>query len=239
MLILADMDGTLFPSRMMREMQGKELDEKAYLSFYKLLTSGSEIIPVTGRTFVAYERACDRLQGLNVSEYAVISHGALILKAGQVSKDWLHHIQSEIEPAQKSMRRIVSAVEGIQENLGQELTIRLLEDQGVPCYVSIKSADRSGIMGVKDQILNHLYGQRILPDTFDVHINEDNIAFKPAYACKKRACEFLLNHFDINREGKMLVGAGDSLSDFPFMDLCDFMLVPPDSQIRDELNKNL
>ena len=96
-------------------------------------------------------------------------------------------------------------------------------DQNIHAYVSVK--------GTKDA-LNII--ESIGRDTsLRLHRNGRNLALLPAYTSKKRAVEHIKNLLDI-RPDDLVLGMGDSLTDLPFMRLCQFGIIPVGSQIDQE-----
>ena len=71
---------------------------------------------------------------------------------------------------------------------------------------------------------------------FYLHINGHNLAIIPKTVSKRRAVEYLLKQLD-PEEQRVYLGFGDSLSDFDFLQLCDWFGMPKNSQLNRYLNR--
>jgi hydroxymethylpyrimidine pyrophosphatase-like HAD family hydrolase len=77
----------------------------------------------------------------------------------------------------------------------------------------------------------------LLTSRFDLsgleqHTNGNNLSFTPTGISKREACRHLIDSIR-DGSGAPLIGIGDSLTDLPFMGLCDFIMTPSGSQIAD------
>jgi len=72
-----------------------------------------------------------------------------------------------------------------------------------------------------------------LPPELTLHCNGNNLALTVRGAQKHDAVRRVTA--ELEQEGPLVtIGAGDSLTDLPFMRICDFALTPRDSQIQRE-----
>ena len=71
---------------------------------------------------------------------------------------------------------------------------------------------------------------------FNVHCNNSNLAYMTPYASKRRAVTFLKKILRTEiKEPITFIGLGDSLSDTGFLSICDFQIIPSNSQIAEAL----
>ena len=85
-----------------------------------------------------------------------------------------------------------------------------------------------------DKLINRTNKQNT--DDFSVHTNDRDLAFLPPYASKRRSVNFLKRIFKNEYNGHItFFGLGDSLSDSGFMSICDFQIIPSNSQIAEAI----
>ncbi len=65
------------------------------------------------------------------------------------------------------------------------------------------------------------------------HLNGNNLAVLPPSIGKRAAVAYLLDRLQIDHGELFVVGAGDSLTDTPFLSLCHAAVIPTRSQIWD------
>ena len=190
------------------------------------LLAPSRLIPVTGRT----SEALNRVRSPVFSDWRITSHGAVLCDAqGQVSSEWLAHIAEERLQWEGFLQRTLQRALSYIADHHLIIRGRILEDGGLPVYLSFKGQESD---------LAHLAQQlsadwQALGGT--VHRNGHNMALLPPYATKSRAVQFLLQLLSRDQTPPLVLGLGDSISDLPFMQLCDFAVIPRHSQIQREL----
>lgn len=185
------------------------------------ISSGATVIPVTARSEAAFRRV-----KIDFTEGAILSNGAVILdRDGMEDLDWKRRTEICCRTAQVALEdvaRIRTAWDPDEE------WTRLLrhERDGVLLGVTVKAKiwdekDAVAILaGFKEVISN-------MPEIggVEIHLNGNNLGFVPKGISKRAAVETMIaNRPDL--QGRPLVGAGDSVTDLPFMELCDFALVP-------------
>lgn len=184
------------------------------------------IIPVTGRRTDSLARV-----RMAFTHYKVASHGAIILEANNdIHPAWQQVLQQE-EPQWRL--RLQALEQELLTYIAQhhlDLRVRVVEDYGYACYVCVKGRDDH----LKMMQQNH---HPSLPAKgFTCHINARNLAYMPPYASKKRAVLFLQDVLRAETESAITyLGVGDSNSDAAFMAVCDFQILPSQSQIAENL----
>lgn len=193
-------------------------EQKALL----LLLEQGTLIPVTGRNSEALARV-----HLPFSSYRITSHGALILTAeGALDEEWLaatggqrarwrDHLETALTRAERAIARNELA-----------LRCRLIEDHGLPVYVSIKG-DEAAIQRLAES-LDEIWAE----EGAQVHCNGHNLALLPPFANKERAVRFLMERVGADSSQPLFIGLGDSATDLPFLRLCHYALTPRGSQIQ-------
>jgi len=185
--------------------------------------SDGRIIPVTGRNTAALHRLTVQFQ-----HEKIVNHGALILDEHyDVIPTWRAKIASAIEVWQDFLVDINIRVNAAITQQNLSLRSRVVEDHDVPCYVSIKG-DPSQFSQLQSLLDEHkAYQQGAI-----IHLNGRNMALLPCYASKANAVAFLMNDYKKTYPHSLFIGAGDSHSDLPFMQLCHYMMIPHQSQIN-------
>jgi hypothetical protein len=233
-VIFSDIDDTLIQTER-KSPQGAELtvtavdkeDQPASFSTLPQMHlfnwyANQQLIPVTGRNKDALDRV-----SLQFTSYKVIDHGAIVLdEQDEIDSNWLDILNRESGDWQKILDNYVDEVTNKINDQQLSLRCRVINDFGFPCYISIKGEpdDLKKLAGVAERFCQ-------LSDNARQHINGNNMALLPPYACKKRAVEFLQQQFLSENNGTLFVGAGDSSSDLAFMQSCHFQMIPLISQI--------
>lgn len=235
--VFSDMDDTLLQTEG-KCPPGMPLVEAAVnregqtLSFHTIeqlhlldLLQGCTLIPVTGRSLEALER----IRTLRFGSYRITSHGALVLDAaGEITSGWTAVLDAEVPRWEGRLNETLADVLECIASQGLDLRARLIQDLGIPVYLSVK--------GEADQLrrLVNLVGRHWTVQGGNLHHNGHNIAFLPPYACKARAVAHLMETLRAQGEVPLFIGMGDSHSDIPFLRLCHFAITPQDSQIHKE-----
>jgi hydroxymethylpyrimidine pyrophosphatase-like HAD family hydrolase len=242
---LTDIDDTLMQTALKMEKEegrysgavdaeGKDLSFKSesQKQLIELYQSNAEVIPVTGRSSWAMDRV-----SLKFSSLKVVSHGAIILDhENKPLHAWMDSIEREVEQSGKFLTHCFSVCDDLIKKEVLEVNLRCLEDHGVPVYLSFK-----GSRGSRASIehLNHIEtGLKGLCQSQEgrwrIHRNGRNMALLPPYTCKKRACDWLIDHVAAESGKDLFITAGDSVSDIPFMKSGHIMMIPSKSQIVDQ-----
>jgi predicted mannosyl-3-phosphoglycerate phosphatase (HAD superfamily) len=70
-----------------------------------------------------------------------------------------------------------------------------------------------------------------LPAGWTDHRNSNTVAFLPPYLGKQYAVAHILIGLRARFPNATVIGIGDSITDAPFMQLCDFAMTPSASQL--------
>jgi len=181
------------------------------------------VIPVTGRTDDALARVL-----IDFSSWRITHHGAVIRQPdGQLPSWWHEHIAPRLQAAQPLLRELAAWLERDAATGGYRVHRHSVEQQLT--YLSIKSdKDVSALIHLRRRL-----AANSLPAELVLHHNGNNLALTVSGAQKQDAVRRVMAA--LAQEGPLItIGAGDSLTDLPFLRLCDFALVPKDSQIQQE-----
>lgn len=232
--IFSDLDDSLFQtqakcppeSRLWEAAMDRDGEPLSYFTepqrLLLTLLQQATLIPVTGRNTAALGRV-----QLNFASYRITSHGAMVLDpAGKPLPDWLALIDGDHGCWRVSME---AAAAWMQQRIAVEqmpLRCRLIEDQGVPVYVSIKG-DAAALSRLAEEIPGVWQGEAV-----QIHRNGHNMALLPPFANKARAVRFVMQRLRDMHPDPLFLGVGDSLSDLPFLSLCHYAITPKGSQIQ-------
>lgn len=235
-LLLVDLDDTLFQTRRKMTVEPvsvASLDKRgeplSFMSqvqqnFVDWLFRHAELVPVTARS----RDALARVQ-LPFSGMAICNHGANLLTAdGQLDPDWHQQMQQQLQPLRPILQQLFEQVTELGQQLSMPLRSWLAEDQDLPLYVLIKHADQ------QHQPLVELAARiqaELLPAGFYLHRNANNLALLPQCLNKRHAVQHLLKRLRPADCHRPVLGFGDSLSDFSFLDLCDWWATPQPGQL--------
>ncbi|MDT8406027.1 MAG: hydrolase [Methylococcales bacterium] len=240
-LVFTDLDDTLFQTlRKCGPTQRKALTACAYLKdgaaisyatprqtwLWSWLSASHAVIPVTARNFNAFSRV-----DLPFSHQAVLNHGAVIVdQHGQLDSVWHQRMQTAMSACQDELAALWQAV--MTYAAGQSgLKPRLIEDFGQVWYGVIKhdQADHQALQTLLQTVLQS--HPAVVAGQFYCHCNDNNLAIIPAAIGKARAVRFLIEQYRSRYDDLITIGLGDSFTDGPFMALCDYALMPQNSQL--------
>lgn len=241
LVVLTDLDDTLFQSFKGKPPAGAieatiDLDGKPYahssIQQQKLLDvmvkAGGLIIPVTGRRTSSFLNC--RLPDVMNCEYAIVSHGAVILdKQHRLLDDWVKFLA--VNYALAHWQQILTSLyQQLFEHFSEDesVRVRLIVDQGITAYICIK-INKKGYLPEKSIQISKLLNAELKEEML-LHENGRNFALLPPYAQKKVAVSFLKGKLGINPLDTVFA-IGDSDSDLPFMVDSDFLIVPQQAQI--------
>jgi hydroxymethylpyrimidine pyrophosphatase-like HAD family hydrolase len=242
-IYLTDLDDTLFRS-FHKHSQGDALTRvttatnghhghmnPAQQGLLAALRATGTVIPVTARSTDAFSRVHLDFG----TRRAILANGAVILNAeGIADPEWLArtaHIGRSAEALLLDMSALIDA------ELGPAARSWIVEEYGAPVYFCVKmnatgAADvHSGITAAAE-----LLARRFDLSDLQQHANGNNLSFTPIGISKREACRHLIDRVR-DGSGAPLIGIGDSLTDLPFMGLCDFIMTPSGSQIANLMTR--
>jgi hypothetical protein len=184
------------------------------------------IVPVTARDAQAFARV-----DLPFREEVVLNHGAVILdKQSQVDRVWMDGMISAMPEYLEKLRAVWDQVTSCVDRL-DGYKLRLVEDFGRIWYGVVKhrSGSEAPLKALVDDILKeHPY---LLDGSLYWHLNGNNLAILPKIINKETAVSYLLERYRQQHPELLTFGAGDSHTDAPFMALCDYALIPKNTQL--------
>lgn len=237
-LVLVDLDDTLFqtlrkcppdvPADALRALGfGRDGAPLGFATprqgrFLSWLGEAALIVPVTGR-------GSDALGRVSIPFGAAIcAHGGVILdEDGEADADWTGHIAREAAPHAAKLAALERSATEIAGQLEVPLRARTLSEQGAGLYVLLKHAD--GDAAALDRVVDRVVP--LVPPGWTVHRNGNNAALMPPFLGKAQAVRALLPRLRDRHPDAPVIGIGDSLSDAPFMALCDYAMMPSGSQL--------
>ena len=180
------------------------------------------VIPVTGRTDDALARVA-----IDFTSWRITHHGAVIRRADRSLPTWWY---TEVRPLLVAAQPLLWGLSArlSTEAMGQYRVSNHSVDEWLT-YISVKTdADEAALLRVRERL-----DSLGLPPELTVHCNGNNLAVTVRGAQKHDAVRRVIA--ELEQEGPLVtIGAGDSLTDLPFMRICDFALTPRDSQIQHE-----
>lgn len=108
---------------------------------------------------------------------------------------------------------------------------RLVHDFEVTWYGVIKHVD--GTETILRALLESIIKAHphILDGSLYWHLNGNNLAVLPKIINKESAVSYLIDSYKQQHPELLTFGAGDSKTDAPFMALCDYALIPKNTQL--------
>ena len=190
------------------------------------LARGFKIVPVTGRNAQAFERVM-----LPFQEEVVLNHGAVILdKQRTIDSRWMDGMMQALPPYQEKLLDLWAEVEVYCKRF-HGLIRRLVHDFDITWYGVIKHVDGSEIL-LKTLLDSFIKTHpHILDGSLYWHLNGNNLAVLPKIINKESAVSYLIDGYKQQHPELLTFGAGDSKTDAPFMALCDYALIPRNTQL--------
>jgi hypothetical protein len=237
---LADLDDTLFqtlgkcppdcpPDRLTplgfaRDGSALSFATPRQLGFLSWLSETSKLIPVTARSRDALSRATVRYDA------AICAHGGLILdETGVPDRDWAALMAKGAADHGERLSALAAAV--AKATGDQPVSVRVLGEDGTPLYLIAKH--QTGDAGTLHKLIAEAVPE--VPPGWTLHLNGNNAALLPPHLGKQHAVAWLLPRLRTRFPDAPVIGIGDSLTDAPFMALCDFAMLPTRSQLAGKL----
>jgi hypothetical protein len=195
------------------------------MRFLEWLLETTTVIPVTARSLDATRRV--RFDYTR----AICANGGVVLgEDGKPDMEWTRNLGIEAEPHRAKLEELLGKVRTLAGITGRSLRAWIIEELGVPCYLVIKdnANDATDVESL------HAFGEVIrvdVPNGWMYHANGNNIAITPPHIGKATAVARMIPTLRAANPMTTIIGVGDSLTDGPFMALCDMAMCPPRSQI--------
>jgi hydroxymethylpyrimidine pyrophosphatase-like HAD family hydrolase len=185
-------------------------------AFLAWLGESALVVPVTGRSHDALTRVRIAYKA------AVCAHGGVILdEESGVDPGWAAEIAARAAPHKATLASLAESARG------SRVTARILAEGGTDLYLLLK--DPEGDETLLDPLLDRV--APLVPDDWTIHRNGNNAALMPPFLGKAHAVRALLPRLRALHPDAPVIGIGDSLSDAPFMALCDYAMMPSGSQL--------
>ena len=187
------------------------------------LLATADVVPVSARSSGAYD-------GVRIAfkAGAILCNGALIRNAdGTIDAEWQARINDDLAPFHLILKNLLAEARASAERKKIKIRSLIAGENGVLAYVVIKDCEGDG--------------QRLAEIEFDQqkiigwtrHQNGNNLALLPPVLSKKRAVEYFITRIRSRVPQTPVLGFGDSISDVPFLQLCDWWGLPSRSQIAE------
>ena len=192
------------------------------MAFIAWLTETTVFVPVTAR-------GLDALRRVRIPFTAAIcAHGGVVLgDDGEADPSWATHVAAQAGVHAPMLATLAEAVTRSATALGTPLSVRVLSEGPVGLYVLVKHphAVDTELNAAVDAMLD------AVPVGWTVHRNGNNVAMMPPYLGKAQAVAHILPGLRARYPDAPTLGIGDSLTDAPYMRLCDFAMTPTGSQL--------
>jgi hypothetical protein len=212
-------EGALTPLGFARDGSPLSYATPRQMSFIAWLSETALLVPVTARSRDALERV--RI-GFDA---AICAHGGMVLaRDGRPEPEWERHIADAAAPHADLLAQLAERARDAEPGLSVRI---LTEDGGPGLYLLLKHPgwDEAALGRGVDALRPHV------PADWTIHRNGNNAAFLPPYLGKRHAVAWLLPRLRALHPDAPVIGIGDSLTDAPFMALCDYAMMPTGSQL--------
>ena len=239
--IFVDLDDTLFQTLRKCPEGDPHLEARAFLAnnsansfastkqqwLWSWISEGFRVVPVTGRDLGSFERV-----NLPFAEDIVLNHGAVILTPErEVDPEWMQGMLTALPAYYPNFMQLWQALEQFAVHK-PEYKLRLVEDFGQLWYGVIKHQQASEA-SLQQLLIEHILPHPSVQDgSLYWHLNGNNLAVLPKIINKESAVAYLLARYQREYGPVLSFGAGDSLSDAPFLALCDYAILPKGTQLH-------
>jgi len=229
-LLFIDLDDTIFQTKEKNPVATIQVtfapnsNKNSYMTesqhlFFELFNQSKnvKIIPTTARDFRQYHNTffSQKLQ----SETAILYFSGIIIDEGIEDEEWTAKIQKAFSQLKISIKQVLDNVQKIIEK-NPQFSIYNVDN----FYITIK-ANVDCPENLRESIFSQI--RTLKTEEYFIHENGRQISLVPLFLDKYHAVNYLINKY----KPKLTLGMGDSLSDLPFMQDCDFMILPKNSQI--------
>jgi hypothetical protein len=194
--------------------------------FLEMFRGKVDIVLTTARTSQGVAQV-----NLPIEGYAIVSFGGVILMPdGSVEPRFHALITEQSQLAKPRLTELLAVIESACKQRNINARARVACDHGLDLFLSIKHNERNldELAILRDILAEHL------PSGWRLHHNGNFVAAMPPFLGKEIAVRWFIDN--IAGQDVLAIGMGDSLTDLPFMGLCDFAVMPTKSQSFSELN---
>jgi hydroxymethylpyrimidine pyrophosphatase-like HAD family hydrolase len=201
------------------------------LEILKSLQNSFKIIPTTARTFESYRRTIF-WKDFHFGD-AVLNFSGTLIQNGEVDRDW----ESEMKKRYKSIPNLKEIRADFQnfvsKNMGEKSPIvKNIENFYINIY-NKSFRENKKISSEVENLVESFKKEQNLND-FYIYKNDASFALIPNFLNKSVGVQHLIDQF----KPKIVFGAGDNTTDFPFMELSDFYIIPKNSQLDKKLKES-
>jgi hydroxymethylpyrimidine pyrophosphatase-like HAD family hydrolase len=192
------------------------------MAFIRFISETTYFVPVTARSHDALRRV-----RLDFGE-AICAHGGMILDTyGEVDAGWDAAVRKQAAKHTADIKLLADALdEAAKEgNLAIHSQIQMEGDIALYPLARHRDADEDELHQVANVAVSRL------PAGWTDHRNSNTVAFLPPYLGKQYAVAHILIGLRARFPNATVIGIGDSITDAPFMQLCDFAMTPSASQL--------
>lgn len=242
LIVFTDLDDTLFQT-----LHKKDVPDSIPMGFSKeglplsyacpkqqtllsLFMEQGTVIPTTARDFASFNRV-----RYPFKSFAVLNFGAtVLLPGGAIDTDWHDQMIAASKEMGADLTTYFELSQLLEKQQALGLSIRLISDFGLNLYILVKHSGHD--MKALD-VLQAMW-EETKGSNYIIRRNGNNLTLAPNFFNKQKAVQYLIEtHFDVRTD--VIIGAGDSLSDYGFMTKCDYFLTPVGSQLHEEVDSKL
>ena len=190
------------------------------------------IIPTTARTQASYARV---ELGVSCADGTILNHGATILCAdGREDRQWRIKTESSLKALSPLLVQIKQAIEQYAHINDIAVLVRIIHESGLEYCTEVRhhQADYAQLQNLLTQYIQPLLMEYI---DFKVYLNGNCLTILPRCVNKAHAVEYCIQALEQQYGEIITMGMGDSLSDLPFMTLCDYVMTPKHTQLHKHL----
>lgn len=194
--------------------------QKAWIDW---LQADTLLVPVTARSI-------DALSRVNlVFNHAVAAHGGVLLRTGgEICPDWHGRVAEAARACLPELDRLADRFAAVALARAQDIRVRIIGELDIGFYVVAKHQNPAQEAELH-RLQEDLRGE--VPAGWTIHLNGNNVALLPPFLGKEHAVAHLLAELREQNPGLPVLGLGDSLTDAPFLNQCDFIIMPAASQL--------